>query len=355
MPILTQTFMNDRLFYSVDGQIWERRWIGWGWQWFHHSFLSDSIGNAQGEVAELGPLLTDNAGGWSRLMVSTGLERHQQQSPFRVETFWYSYTFNPAATSFASISDFSVPGQQPIDGRWLPISSGLTADAGQAVLYGFGHNKIGTGWLTSFDNSLSQSGQSSGLPINVTTVSEAYIKGMRPGVMSNHDVFFIAQDAVYHANINLGLSYHPMKGTNVGVSPGYSQQVFSMDTKGRLTARRFDKGKQKWVTDKHGRPVAGRHFKKGDDLRPNSMRKLNNDKLIFIVDTSWSSPRIYERHRDSTGWHWADHGHNANDEIVDIGPGTSDTYFVVTNDNRLVQNHWRSDLKRWAWFDHGRP
>jgi len=348
--ILTQSFMNDRIFMANGTQLSERRWHQGAWAWFDHGYISSIIGQDHSEIFEIGPLLSNSSEGWARLFIRVdGTFANQPWA----ENRWFIYTFDPDATNFNSLSQFSVSGQAVQEAKWVYGHSSITAADDQSSLYIYANYANSNGRLFRLDETLEVTKESDLFNVGTRYVTDSTIGGMRPGVMSNHDVFFVARERLYHANIDLGVNKHKVGTAVYGVSPGFHRQVFIVTKKPDIRERELNEGSGKWETHKHGTPMDRKDVQ---FIHPNSFRQLNDDKVLFLMDPDWGKPRVYERWRDSSGsWHWADHGHNAQDTIVDIGLAKDDTYFVLTSDGRLVQNHWRNDLQRWAWFDHGTP
>ena len=79
------------------------------------------------------------------------------------------------------------------------------------------------------------------------------------------------------------------------------------------------------------------------------------EKLFVVTDDG----NLWERHwrSDLDRWAWEDHGRPQSRRIVsDPGAAMMDEkLFVVTEDGDLWERHWRNDLGRWAWEPHGRP
>jgi hypothetical protein len=68
---------------------------------------------------------------------------------------------------------------------------------------------------------------------------------------------------------------------------------------------------------------------------------------------------LWERHwRGDLGrWAWEDHGRPGGVKLK-TAPGAAmmdEKLFVGGEDGHLYERHWRSDLGRWAWQDHGKP
>jgi hypothetical protein len=82
---------------------------------------------------------------------------------------------------------------------------------------------------------------------------------------------------------------------------------------------------------------------------------MSNEKLFVVAEDG----NLWERHwrGDLARWVWHDHGRPESKKIV-AAPGAAmanEKLFVVVEDGNLWERHWRNDLGRWAWQDHGRP
>jgi hypothetical protein len=82
---------------------------------------------------------------------------------------------------------------------------------------------------------------------------------------------------------------------------------------------------------------------------------MMNEKLFVVTETG----DLWERHwrADLGRWAWEDHGRPESLRIVSA-PGAAmmdEKLFVVTENGDLWERHWRADLGRWAWQGHGRP
>src|SRR5439155_6785424 len=82
---------------------------------------------------------------------------------------------------------------------------------------------------------------------------------------------------------------------------------------------------------------------------------MMNEKPFVSTDDG----NLWERHwrADLGRWAWEDHGRPTNHRIAH-GPGAAmmnQKLFVVTDDGHLWERHWHDDLGRWVWNDHGTP
>lgn len=103
-----------------------------------------------------------------------------------------------------------------------------------------------------------------------------------------------------------------------------------------------------WLWVNHGRPM-------GTPLVSSPGAAMINNKLFVVSEDG----KLWERHwrLDLNRWVWFDHG-RPNDVRVATAPGAAmmdEKFFVATEDGDLWERHWRTDLNRWAWFNHGRP
>jgi hypothetical protein len=80
-----------------------------------------------------------------------------------------------------------------------------------------------------------------------------------------------------------------------------------------------------------------------------------NEKLFVVTEPG----NLWELHwrADLGRWAWENHGRPGGVALADA-PGAAmmdSKLFVRGTDGRLYERHWRADLNRWAWEDHGRP
>ncbi len=345
---IKSTNWHDRVFILKEKEVWERRWQQStnSWVWIEHAALNDSISTRGLDDISLGPLLCNSTESICRLFIRIESPRVDQGRKFAE---WALYNFDPAETSYQNYSSFNIGNYNAYSTREADCTSSFGVDANWHMycILDDVEAKIS---VKVYDIDLTELRTSGRENRNTSKDTQTGIK-VQPCIMSQYDVFLTNSFNLFHIDLSMEFAKH--KGKNiVDVSDGFSDLCFGMENDGRLFARRYDSNKG-WRWDNHGRPMAKRHQKK---YGLGSMRRLSADKLVFLYKPSWGHMRLYERWRDGSGsWHWSDHGHPGNEDLIEVGWANGGTIFVRSASGHLYQRHWRSDLSNWVWHDHGIP
>lgn len=314
----------------------------------------------------LGPCMVNTQENVGRLFVQAGPTTNVNNE---TRTRWLIYNFNPTQSDYSDFTNFQIGSYQPTELKSISAATNLAVSDDWKIyaMYEKYPNALSNPetsvGLLRYDIHLNEIARSSHdvylFKINdAASGDRAYIKRedakfIRPSIMSNHDVFLTTGEYLYHSNLDMGISQH---GNNAfyDVSDAFDDRVFALRSNGKLYARRFDVPKHKWVWDKHGRPIKGKHW---DHLyRFGSLRKFNNG-VLFAIAPKWKNDknfRIYHRWQDEDGdWHWADHGYPGSEDVTEIGPAYDDKFFIKVASGKLYERHWNANIQDWAWEDHG--
>jgi hypothetical protein len=341
--ILTSSNMSDRITVLINNHLWERRWNDSTQQWLWISHSQSSFFSNSSDLI-LGPLLCNTSLGKCRQFI--GAKNSVSLDGFIQKMRWYLYDFNINDTDYLSLSSANIIGKN------IQCSTNLEFDSiwGLYCLHDTGYGDDLS--LRKYDIYLNILGSNMIGKNRENSKHEVYMKGELPKtnlcIMPNRGIFLPGYNVKYF-NRNLSSTGYSDKYI-IDVSDGFTDKCFAIGTDYKLYEYYFNGNKNKWQRVNHGRPIKKKYIK---SHFTGSMRKLSEDKLLYLFETKDWQNRIYERYFDGSRWRWADHGYSSFGKTEKIGWGRSDRYFILTDTGNLVMRHFSNN--QWGWVNHGTP